>query len=74
MRALEIQEKALPSEHPTIAESLGNLALLYMAIGRLSEAGPLLERALAVREKVGVWGGYTARERRRLVRQRRRAG
>jgi len=26
------------------------------------------------REKIGVWGGYTARERRRLVRQRRRAG
>jgi WhiB family redox-sensing transcriptional regulator len=32
-----------------------------------------LEHALAVREKAGVWGGYTARERRRLIRQRRRA-
>ena len=32
-----------------------------------------LEHAIAVREKLGVWGGYTARERRRLVRQRRRA-
>ena len=32
-----------------------------------------LEYALAGREKIGVWGGYTARERRRLVRQRRRA-
>ena len=32
-----------------------------------------LEYALAAREKIGVWGGYTARERRRLVRQRRRA-
>ena len=32
-----------------------------------------LEHALAVREKIGVWGGYTARERRRLIRQRRRA-
>ena len=32
-----------------------------------------LEHAIAVREKVGVWGGYTARERRRLIRQRRRA-
>ena len=32
-----------------------------------------LEHAIAAREKVGVWGGYTARERRRLVRQRRRA-
>ena len=32
-----------------------------------------LEHAVATREKIGVWGGYTARERRRLIRQRRRA-
>jgi WhiB family redox-sensing transcriptional regulator len=32
-----------------------------------------LEYAIATREKMGVWGGYTARERRRLIRQRRRA-
>ena len=32
-----------------------------------------LEHALAVREKIGVWGGCTSRERRRLIRQRRRA-
>ena len=32
-----------------------------------------LEHAIAVREKAGVWGGYTSRERRRLIRQRRRA-
>jgi WhiB family redox-sensing transcriptional regulator len=32
-----------------------------------------LEYAITSREKIGVWGGYTARERRRLVRQRRRA-
>jgi len=32
-----------------------------------------LEHAITAREKIGVWGGYTARERRRLVRQRRRA-
>ena len=31
-----------------------------------------LEHALASREKVGVWGGATERERRRLIRQRRR--
>ena len=31
-----------------------------------------LEYAITAREKIGVWGGYTARERRRLVRQRRR--
>ncbi len=32
-----------------------------------------LEYAITSREKIGVWGGYTARERRRLIRQRRRA-
>jgi WhiB family redox-sensing transcriptional regulator len=32
-----------------------------------------LEHALSVREKDGVWGGCTERERRRILRQRRRA-
>jgi WhiB family redox-sensing transcriptional regulator len=32
-----------------------------------------LEHALASREKVGVWGGATERERRKIVRQRRRS-
>ncbi len=32
-----------------------------------------LEHALALREKDGVWGGCTERERRRIVRQRRRS-
>lgn len=31
-----------------------------------------LEHALAVREKAGVWGGATERDRRRMIRQRRR--
>ena len=31
-----------------------------------------LEHAIAVREKWGVWGGLTARERRRIIRRRRR--
>jgi WhiB family redox-sensing transcriptional regulator len=31
-----------------------------------------LEHALSVREKAGVWGGATERDRRRLIRQRRR--
>ena len=31
-----------------------------------------LEHALSSREKVGVWGGTTERERRRMIRQRRR--
>jgi len=32
-----------------------------------------LEHALAVREKDGVWGGASEKERRRIIRQRRRA-
>jgi WhiB family transcriptional regulator, redox-sensing transcriptional regulator len=32
-----------------------------------------LEVALSAREKEGVWGGCTERERRRIIRQRRRA-
>ncbi len=31
-----------------------------------------LEHAIAVREKHGVWGGLSSRERRRLIRRRRR--
>jgi WhiB family redox-sensing transcriptional regulator len=33
---------------------------------------PCLEHALTLREKFGVWGGLTERERRRALRQRRR--
>ena len=32
-----------------------------------------LEHALAMRERDGVWGGMTERERRRIIRQRRRS-
>lgn len=34
---------------------------------------PCLEYALATRERDGVWGGATERERRRLIRQRRKS-
>ena len=32
-----------------------------------------LEHALSFREKAGVWGGATERDRRRIIRQRRRS-
>ena len=32
-----------------------------------------LEHALSTREKEGIWGGATERERRRIIRQRRRS-
>ncbi|MFP5326469.1 MAG: WhiB family transcriptional regulator [Acidimicrobiia bacterium] len=34
---------------------------------------PCLEWALSTREKEGVWGGATERERRRMIRQRRKS-
>ncbi len=37
-----------------------------------SVQGACLEYALARREKDGIWGGCTERERRRIIRQRRR--
>ncbi len=33
-----------------------------------------LEHALNIREKAGVWGGATERDRRRIIRQRRKTG
>jgi WhiB family redox-sensing transcriptional regulator len=39
---------------------------------RCSVRSACLEWALATREKDGVWGGATERERRRMIRQRRR--
>jgi WhiB family redox-sensing transcriptional regulator len=34
---------------------------------------PCLEHALVAREREGVWGGLTERERRRVIRQRRKS-
>jgi WhiB family redox-sensing transcriptional regulator len=34
---------------------------------------PCLDHAIIAREKQGVWGGLTEKERRRLIRQRRRS-
>ncbi len=50
-RSLAIREKALGPEHPHVAVSLNNLALLYQAQGRYAEAEPLHRRSLAIREK-----------------------
>jgi len=47
--ALELAE-TFESDDPRLATSLGNLATLYQAQGRYAEAGPLHERALAIRE------------------------
>ena len=44
-----------------------------MICGMCAVRRPCLEFALTTREKHGVWGGLTERERRRVLRQRRRS-
>ena len=46
-------EKVVP-DHPSVASSLTDLASLYQAQGRHTEAEPLFARALAIREKALV--------------------
>jgi tetratricopeptide (TPR) repeat protein len=50
-RVLAIREKALGADHPDVAASLNNLALLYANQGRYADAEPLYKPALAIREK-----------------------
>ncbi|MBC6418765.1 MAG: tetratricopeptide repeat protein, partial [Prochloron sp. SP5CPC1] len=47
-RVLAIIKKELGANHPFTATSLNNLAALYQAMGRYTEAEPLLKRALAI--------------------------
>lgn len=57
--------------HPSEEDDDATEAKAICAVCPVREA--CLEHALTVREKHGVWGGLTERERRRLIRQRRRA-
>jgi Tfp pilus assembly protein PilF len=43
--------KALGKEHPDVATSLNNLAMLYKKLGKNSQAKPLYQRSLAILEK-----------------------
>ncbi|MEJ6486604.1 tetratricopeptide repeat protein [Nostoc punctiforme UO1] len=51
-QCLEVTKKRLGEEHPDVALSLNNLALLYHSQGRYSEAEPLYIQALALRRKL----------------------
>jgi CHAT domain-containing protein/tetratricopeptide (TPR) repeat protein len=51
LRSLAIREKALGPNHPAVAASLNNLALLYNSRGEYGRAEPLYQRALAISEK-----------------------
>ncbi len=50
-KALEVAEKNVGPNHPDVATSLNNLALLYNTQGKNAEAEPLHKRSLAIREK-----------------------
>jgi tetratricopeptide (TPR) repeat protein len=51
-RALTIREKMLGAEHPTVATSLNDLALLYYDQGQYGKAESFSQRAVAIQEKV----------------------
>uniref|UniRef100_A0A2K5XKJ9 Kinesin light chain n=1 Tax=Mandrillus leucophaeus TaxID=9568 RepID=A0A2K5XKJ9_MANLE len=50
--ALSIRESTLGPDHPAVAATLNNLAVLYGKRGKYKEAEPLCQRALEIREKV----------------------
>ncbi len=50
-RALGIREKALGAEHPSVATTLNNLAVLYYKQGKFEEAARAFERIITIIEK-----------------------
>ena len=50
-RVIKIFEKSLGGNHPDVATSINNLALLLQATNRLVEAEPLIKRALQIDEQ-----------------------
>ena len=50
--ALALRKRLFRYEHPDVATSLNNLALLYRAQGRYREAEPLYQEALALRKRL----------------------
>ena len=50
-KALQVAEQAVGPDHPEVATSLNNLAMLYRVQGQYAQAEPLYRRSLAIREK-----------------------
>ncbi|CAF1627758.1 unnamed protein product, partial [Adineta ricciae] len=50
-KALEIQEKTLPSNHPHLAQSYNNNGSVYVNMGEYSKALSFYEKALEIQEK-----------------------
>ncbi len=62
LQILTIDRKALGRNHPHYAVDLNNLALLYRATGRVKEAQPMLERAVAIVQKTARRAGGDLRD------------
>jgi tetratricopeptide (TPR) repeat protein len=50
-QALAIRQQSLGTDHPDVASSLNNLAMLYQDQNSFAEAEPLLQQALAIRQQ-----------------------
>ncbi|CAF1584548.1 unnamed protein product, partial [Adineta steineri] len=50
-QGLEIYEKTLPSNHPELAGSYGNIGIVYSNMGEYSKALSFYEKALHIRQK-----------------------
>jgi tetratricopeptide (TPR) repeat protein len=50
-KALEIRQKILPPNHPSLATSYNNIAVVYKNVGEYSKALSFYEKALEIREK-----------------------
>ena len=50
-RSVAIKEQALGPDHPSLATSLNNLALLFKAQGRYAEAESLYQRSVTIKEQ-----------------------
>ena len=50
-RVLKIREKLLPGNDPLLADSLGNVAMLYLARKKFADADSLLQRSLGIYEQ-----------------------
>ena len=50
-KALEVAQNNVGPDHPSVAVSLNNLALLYDTQGQYAQAEPLYQRSLAITEK-----------------------
>ena len=47
------EAKKLGKDDPRLAQAMNDLAMLYHALGRLTEAEPLYRRAISIDEKQG---------------------